>query len=377
MSAYLDNSATTKVCPQAAEKAAFMMTECFGNPSSLHSLGFAAERELTAARASVATLLKADPAYVTFTSGGTEANNLAILGAANAKKRRGHHVVTTAIEHPSVLEAFARLEADGFEVTRVLPQNDGTIDPRDLLAACRPDTILVSAMAVNNETGAIFSWDAVAPAVRRKSPLATLHCDCVQAAGKCALSFDKMGVDLCSVSGHKLHAPKGVGALFMKKGTRLIPPAALGGGQEKGVRSGTENMPAIAAFGEAVKALPTPAEQAKRYEALRAFLLSELADLDDVVVHTPRNAVSYITHLSLLGRKSETLVHALAEQEVFVSGGSACAKGKKSHVLEAMGLPAAEIDSSLRISFSHETTEDDIRAFCNALRTARDTLAHV
>ena len=377
MSAYLDNSATTKVCPQAAEKAAFMMTECFGNPSSLHSLGFAAERELTAARASVATLLKADPAYVTFTSGGTEANNLAILGAANAKKRRGHHVVTTAIEHPSVLEAFARLEADGFEVTRVLPQKDGTIDPRDLLAACRPDTILVSAMAVNNETGAIFSWEAVAPAVRRQSPLATLHCDCVQAAGKCALSFDKMGVDLCSVSGHKLHAPKGVGALFMKKGTRLIPPAALGGGQEKGVRSGTENMPAIAAFGEAVKALPTPAEQAKRYEALRAFLLSELADLDDVVVHTPRNAVSYITHLSLLGRKSETLVHALAEQEVFVSGGSACAKGKKSHVLEAMGLPAAEIDSSLRISFSHETTEDDIRAFCNALRTARNTLAHV
>ena len=377
MSAYLDNSATTKVCPQAAEKAAFMMTACFGNPSSLHSLGFAAERELTAARASVATLLKADPACVTFTSGGTEANNLAILGAANAKKRRGNHVVTTAIEHPSVLEAFARLEADGFEVTRVMPQKDGTIDPRDLLAACRPDTILVSAMAVNNETGAVFSWDTIAPAVRRKSPLAALHCDCVQAAGKCALSFDKMGVDLCSVSGHKLHAPKGVGALFVKKGTRLIPPAALGGGQEKGVRSGTENMPAIAAFGEAVKALPTPAEQTKHYEALRAFLLSELADLDDVVVHTPQNAVSYITHLSLLGRKSETLVHALAEQEVFVSGGSACAKGKKSHVLEAMGLPAAEIDSSLRISFSHETTEDDIRAFCNALRTARDTLAHV
>ena len=377
MSAYLDNSATTKVCPQAAEKAAFMMTTCFGNPSSLHSLGFAAERELTAARANVATLLKADPACVTFTSGGTEANNLAILGAARAKQRRGNHVVTTAIEHPSVLEAFARLEADGFEVTRVMPQKDGTIDPHDLLAACRPDTILVSAMAVNNETGAVFSWDAVAPAVRRKSPLATLHCDCVQAAGKCALSFDKMGVDLCSVSGHKLHAPKGVGALFIKKGTRLIPPAALGGGQEKGVRSGTENMPAIAAFGEAVKALPSPSEQAKHYEALRAFLLSELADLDDVVVHTPQNAVSYITHLSLLGRKSETLVHALAEQEVFVSGGSACAKGKKSHVLEAMGLPAAEIDSSLRISFSHETTEDDIRAFCNALRTARDTLAHV
>ena len=377
MSAYLDNSATTKVCPQAAEKAAFMMTECFGNPSSLHSLGFAAERELTAARANVATLLKADPACVTFTSGGTEANNLAILGAARAKQRRGNHVVTTAIEHPSVLEAFARLEADGFEVTRVAPQKDGTIDPHDLLAACRPDTILVSAMAVNNETGAIFSWDAVAPAVRRKSPLATLHCDAVQAAGKCALSLDKMGVDLCSVSGHKLHAPKGVGALFVKKGTRLIPPAALGGGQEKGVRSGTENMPAIAAFGEAVKALPTPAEQTKHYEALRAFLLSELADLDDVVVHTPRNAVSYITHLSLLGRKSETLVHALAEQEVFVSGGSACAKGKKSHVLQAMGLPAAEIDSSLRLSFSHETTEDELRAFCNALRTARDTLAHV
>ena len=377
MFAYLDNSATTKVCPQAAEKAAYMMTACFGNPSSLHTLGFEAERELTAARTSVATLLKADPACVTFTSGGTEANNLAILGAANAKKRRGNHVVTTAIEHPSVLESFARLEADGFEVTRVMPQSDGTISPRDLLSACREDTILVSAMAVNNETGAVFSWETASPAIRKKSPLATLHCDCVQAAGKCALSLDKMGVDLCSVSGHKLHSPKGVGALFIKKGARLVPPAALGGGQEKGVRSGTENMPAIAAFGEAVKALPSPAEQAKHYEALRALLLSELSDLDDVVIHTPQTAVSYITHLSLLGRKSETLVHALAEKGVYVSGGSACSKGKRSHVLQAMNLPAAEIDSSLRISLSHETDENDIRAFCDALRIARATLAHI
>ncbi len=377
MFAYLDNSATTKVCAAAAEKAAFMMTTCFGNPSSLHSLGFSAERELEAARASVATLLKADPSCVTFTSGGTEANNLAILGAAAAKKRRGNHVVTTAIEHPSVLEAFARLEAEGFEVTRVAPQKDGTILPRDLLAACRADTILVSAMAVNNETGAIFSWETVSAAIRKKSPLATLHCDAVQAAGKCALSLDKMGVDLCSVSGHKLHAPKGVGALFVKKGTRLLPPAALGGGQEKGVRSGTENMPAIAAFGEAVKALPSPAQQAAQYEALKAFLMSELSPLDDVVFHVPEASVSYITHLSLLGRKSETLVHALAEKGVFVSGGSACAKGKKSHVLQAMNLPAAEIDSSLRISFSPDTTKEDIIAFCDALRLARNTLAHV
>lgn len=376
MFAYLDNSATTKVCAPAAAKAAAMMTECFGNPSSLHSLGFAAERELTAARERVATLLKADPGCVTFTSGGTEANNLAILGAANAKKRRGNHVVTTAIEHPSVLEAFARLEADGFEVTRVAPKQDGTVDPRDLLSACRADTVLVSAMAVNNETGAFFSWDTVAPAIRRQSPLATLHCDAVQAAGKCALSFDKMGVDLCSVSGHKLHAPKGVGALFVKKGVRLIPPAALGGGQEKSLRSGTENMPAIAAFGEAVNALPSPAEQKRHYEALRAFLLSLLSETEDVVIHTPETAVPYIVHLSLHGRKSETLVHSLAEKEVYVSGGSACAKGKKSHVLQAMHLPAAEIDSSLRISFSPDTTQDELRAFYDALCFARDTLAH-
>jgi len=377
MSAYLDNSATTKVCEAAAKKAAYMMTECYGNPSSLHSIGFAAERELCAARAAVATLLKADPACVTFTSGGTEANNLAILGTAAAKKRRGNHVVTTAIEHPSVLEAFARLEAEGFEVTRVAPRKDGTIMPGDLLAACRADTILVSAMAVNNETGALFCWETVAAAIRRKSPLATLHCDAVQAAGKLALSFDKMGVDLCSVSGHKLHAPKGVGALFVKKGTRLLPPAALGGGQEKSLRSGTENMPAIAAFGEAVNTLPSPAAQAKRYEHLQSLLLTSLAEIDEVVVHSPAIAVPYITHLSLLGRKSETLVHALAENGVFVSGGSACAKGKKSHVLQAMNLPAAEIDSSLRISFSVETTKTDIAAFCDALRMARDTLAHV
>ena len=376
MSAYLDNSATTKVCAPAAEKAAYMMTECFGNPSSLHSFGFAAERELVAARESVATLLKADPACVTFTSGGTEANNLAILGAAAAKKRRGNHVVTTAIEHPSVLEAFARLEAEGFEVTRVFPEKDGTISPRALLDACREDTVLVSAMAVNNETGAVLSWETLAPAIRKKSPLATLHCDAVQAAGKCALSMEKMGVDLCSVSGHKLHAPKGVGALFVKRGVRLVPPAALGGGQEKGVRSGTENMPAIAAFGEAVKSLPPPAEQAHRYAELQSLLLAELATIDDVVVHKPENAVAYITHLSLLGRKSETLVHALAEKEVFVSGGSACAKGKKSHVLQAMHLPVAEIDSSLRISFSAQTTENEIRAFCDALRLVRDTVAH-
>ncbi len=376
MFAYLDNSATTKVCTAAAEKASKMMTECYGNPSSLHSLGFAAERELTAARESVATLLKADPTAVTFTSGGTEANNLAILGAANAKKRRGNHVITTAIEHPSVLEAFARLEADGFEVTRVAPKRDGTICPRDLLDACRADTVFVSAMAVNNETGAVFSWESVAPAIKRKSPLATLHCDAVQAAGKLALSFDKMGVDLCSVSGHKLHAPKGVGALFVKKGTRLVPPAALGGGQEKSLRSGTENMPAIAAFGEAVKALPSPAEQHRHYEALRAYLLALLSDVDDVVLHTPETAAPYIVHLSLLGRKSETLVHALAEREVYVSGGSACAKGKKSHVLQAMQLPQAEIDSSLRISFSTHTNEDELRAFYDALLFARDTLVH-
>ena len=253
--AYLDNSATTAVCKQAADKAYEMMTGCYGNPSSLHTVGFAAEQELTAARRAVAKLLGCPPDTLIFTSGGTEANNLAILGGWAARKRRGGHAVTTAVEHPSVAAAFDALEKEGAQVDRLVPDEQGRLTAEQIAAACREDTILVSVMLVNNETGARFPVEEAAPLIRRRAPQALIHCDAVQAAGKIPVFPEKMGVDALSVSGHKLHAPKGVGALYLRKGVRVVP-RALGGGQEKGLRSGTEPVPLIAAFGAAAAALP-------------------------------------------------------------------------------------------------------------------------
>lgn len=373
---YLDNSATTAVCKQAADKAYAVMTAQFGNPSSLHSLGIRAESEMTEARQRLADLIGAAEAEIVFTSGGTEANNLAILGAARAKKRRGLHIVRSAIEHPSVTAAFDRLAEEGFEVTVVPPAADGSINPNDVVAACRPDTVLVSVMLVNNETGARFPMDKTAPRIRKRSPLAVIHTDAVQAVGKIPIHVGRMGIDLLSVSGHKLYAPKGVGALYCRKGTRLLPPAALGGGQEKGVRSGTENVPAIAAFGEAIRALPPTAESLARFTALKERLLEGLQSLPEVRVHLPLDGVPYVVNFSVMGLRSETLIHFLAEREIYLSGGSACAKGHASPVLTSMGLPPAEIDSALRVSFGLHNTNEDVDGLLAALRIAANTLTH-
>ena len=247
MAAYLDNSATTAVCAAARDKAIVMMSDNFGNPSSLHTMGIRAEREMTAARRAVCAFFGlddngADLSCVTFTSGGTEANNLAIFGAAAAKKRQGHHVVTTAIEHPSVLEAMKQLEREGFELTIVTPDEHGDISAQALASACRPDTILVSAMLVNNELGTLLPIREAVPLIRAAAPQALIHCDAVQAAGKLPLKVRALDVDMMSISGHKLHAPKGVGALYVKRGVRIVP-RLFGGGQEKGLRSGTESVP--------------------------------------------------------------------------------------------------------------------------------------
>ena len=373
---YLDNSATTAVCQAAAEKALDTMTKGYGNPSSLHSLGIRAEAELTRARQRLAALIGATEPEIYFTSGGTEANNLAILGAAAAKKRRGQHLVVSAIEHPSVSAAFERLAEQGFTVTVVPPQADGHIDPQAVLDACRPDTVLVSVMLVNNETGARFPMERIAPRIRKIAPLATIHTDAVQAVGKIPVHCGRLGVDLLTISGHKLYAPKGVGALYCRKGTRLIPPAALGGGQEKGLRSGTENTPAIAAFGEAIATLPSTAECEKRFSALRERLVAGLRKLPEVRLHLPQGGVPYIVNFSLMGLRSETLIHFLAEREIYVSGGSACAKGHTSPVLTAMRLPAEEIDSALRVSFGIHNTIDEVDALLDALQTAATTLTH-
>ncbi len=370
---YLDNSATTRVCRQAADKAYTMMTENYGNPSSLHTLGFQAERELTAARRAVGAMLGAAPETVVFTSGGTEANNLAIFGLTAAYPRAGRHIVTTAVEHPSVAAACDLLEQQGYTVTRLQPNREGVITPAQMVEACRPDTGLVAVMLVNNETGARFALEQAVGEIRRRSPGAHIHCDGVQAAGKIPVNAERWGLDTLSASSHKIHGPKGCGALYVRKGVRLTP-RQVGGGQEKGLRSGTEGTPLIAAFGAAAAALPPYAEQAAHYAALRQRLFERLQDLPGVQFHLPTGGVPYITHLSVPGYRSETLLHFLAQKDIYVSSGSACAKGAKSPVLTAMGLSADEIDSALRVSVSRENTVEDMDRFAEALQEAMRTL---
>ena len=370
---YLDNSATTVVSPSAAAAMVQVMTQGYGNPSSLHTLGVEAETAVTAARGAVARLIGASADQVVFTGSGTEANNLAILGGAAAKNRRPHVAVTTAVEHPSVSACFDELEKQGWSVTRLIPNENGIVTPEQVANVCTADTTLVSIMAVNNETGARFDIPAMVAQVRRVAPGALFHTDCVQAAGKLPLFAERWDVDLLSVSGHKLHGPKGVGALYIRKGVRLLP-RTLGGGQERGLRSGTEPVPAIVGFGTAAAEIAPFAEQEKHYTKLRDVLLSELNGMPDVRLHLPLGGVPYIVNFSLLGFRSETLVHFLASRGIFVSGGSACSKGKHSPVLTAMGLPEREIDSSLRISFSYHNTQEEIYALAQALKEAAATL---
>jgi len=371
---YLDNSATTRVCRAAADKAYQMMTDTYGNPSSLHSLGFRAEQELTAARKAVAGLMGVQPEQIWFTSGGTEANNTAIFGGVAAHAHDGRHIVTTAVEHASVSAAIDQLEKQGYEVTRLVPDDSGFVDAPTIAAACRPDTVLVAVMLVNNETGARFPLENAVCGIRRVAPRAHIHCDAVQAAGKLPLYAERWNVDSMSVSAHKLHGPKGVGALYIRRGARVLP-RQFGGKQEGGLRPGTEAVPLIAAFGAAVGELPPPHRQMEHYDRLRRRLLERLDGVEGIRFHLPRFGVPYIIHLSAPGLKSETMLHYLAQKDIYVSSGSACSKGAKSPVLTALGLPAAEIDSALRVSLYRDNTEEDIDRFAEVLLEAMTTLA--
>lgn len=371
---YLDNSATTQVSREAADKAYRLMTEVYGNPSSLHAMGFQAERELTAARGSVAQLMGVPAECVVFTSGGTEANNLAILGSVAAHPRDGKHVVTTAVEHSSVTAACDALEKQGYEVTRLKPDISGNVTAQQILDACRPDTVLVAVMLVNNETGARFPLEEAVKGIRRISQKAHIHCDAVQAAGKLPLHIRRWGLDSASISAHKIHGPKGCGALYIRTGARVLP-RNIGGKQESGLRCGTEAVPLIAAFGVAAGQLPPWSEQRPHYEQLRQQLLEGLGQLGCVCFHLPQGGVPYIVHFSVPGLRSETLLHFLAQREIYVSSGSACSKGAKSPVLTAMGLPAAEIDSALRVSMDMHNTAEDIQRLITALQEATASLA--
>ena len=371
---YLDNSATTRVCEAAAQAAYRLMTEVYGNPSSLHSMGFQAEREMTATRRQVATLIGCEEGEITFTSGGTEANNLAIFGAVAAHPHDGRHIVTTAVEHASVSASVDALEKEGYTVTRLVPDENGVLTAEAIASACRPDTVLVAVMLVNNEIGSRFPLEQAVPAIRRVATKAHIHCDAVQAAGKMPIRVGRWGVDSMAVSAHKIHGPKGVGALYLRRGARILP-RQLGGKQEGGLRCGTEAVPLIAAFGAAVGELPPVPKQIAHYDALRRHLLARLGDNPAVRFHLPTGGVPYIIHLSVPGYKSETLLHFLAQKEIYVSSGSACSKGAKSPVLTAMGLPAEEIDSALRVSLCRDNTIEDMDRFADGLLEAMEKLA--
>lgn len=370
---YLDNSATTPVLREAAEKAFAVMTQEYGNPSSLHSRGFQARRELESAREAVAGRLGAKPEEVFFTSGGTEGNNMALFGAAMAGKRRGNKIVTTAVEHDSVLNALKELEKEGFEVVYLKPDEGGRISEEQIFRAIDEKTILVSMMLVNNETGAVFPVQAAAKAIRRAKAPALLHTDGVQAFGKLDFTPQKLGADLVTISAHKIHGPKGAGALYVKKGTHLLP-RTFGGGQERGLRSGTESVPLICAFGEAARLLPKAADTLPEMQTLNAALRERLSALPGVEINSPEDALPYILNFTAGSVRAETMLHFLSERGVYVSSGSACGKAKPSHVLTAMGLPKERVASALRVSFSRFSTKEDVEALASALKEGLEVL---
>lgn len=359
MEAYFDNSATTAPCAEAIEAINIALRECWGNPSSLHRTGNKAKELLDLSRESIAKRLSCSPEEIFFTSGGTESNNLAVIGAANQMKRFGKRIVSTSIEHPSVDEALNRLEEDGFEVIKLKVDHYGKINEKELFTAVNSNTILITMMLVNNEVGSIMPIaSAKRAAMAARSP-ALIHCDAVQAFGKMPIKPAALGVDLMTISSHKIHGPKGVGALYIRKGVKL-KPRTFGGAQEMKIRPGTEAMPAIAGFAAAARALPDLKKELEHATMLRDYMVSHLTEIDGVVINSPDDALPFVTNISIIGTKSEPMLNYLSERGISVSSGSACSKGKKSHVLAKLELDAKRLESPLRISFSRYTTLDEI-----------------
>lgn len=366
---YLDNSATTPLCEEARAAVSDAVTKYYANPSAVHGKGVEVRRQIELARASVAAIMGADPADVYFSHSGTLANNTAVFGAALAREKQGKRIITTATEHPSVLRAMEALEKRGFEIVRLTPGSDGAFDPMELLSALNRQTVLVSTMLVNNELGFINPVETIAQAVKRTGAPALIHVDAIQGYGKLPIKVKSLGVDLLTVSGHKVHGPKGVGALYVRKGVH-IRNIVYGGGQENDLFSGTENVPGILGFGAAARALPDVSKTLSLVRDRRNDLLNMLAMNPAVKINSPKNALPYILNLSVPGVPSQVLINYLSGKGIYVSAGSACKRGHRSDVLVKMGLPPARIDSAIRVSLSRFTTAEELHTFAHALESA-------
>lgn len=362
---YFDNAATTRALPEAVEKMAHMLCEEYGNPASVSAMGLAVEKEIKKAAESIARGIHCNPDEVFFTSGGTEGDNWAIYGTAEGYKRQGRHFITTQIEHPAVKNPMKKLEEEGAEVTWLGVDRQGHISLAELEAAIRPDTVLVSVILVNNETGTVQDAAAIGKLIKEKNPRMLFHLDAVQAFGKYPIDVEKMKVDLLTMSGHKIHAPKGTGMLYMRKGLK-VKPLMLGGGQQRGQRPGTENGPGAAALGIAADAaFSSLKESIEAVREVKKILLDGILAMPDTQLNGDGldAASPYVLNVTFKGLRSEVLLHALESKGIVVSAGSACDSKKKvgSPVLTAMGLPFAEIEGAVRFSFCRHNTADEAR----------------
>ena len=365
---YLDNPATTKPCPEAVAAMTKALTENWGNPSALYEFGIDAARSLRSARHQVAAAMGAEPDRVFFTSGGTEADNWAIFGTVKRLGKRGKHIVTTNIEHHAILNCMKELESQGYDVTYLQPDSLGRITLDALKAALRKDTILVSIMMVNNEVGSVMPIAQMAKLTHKLCPDAIFHTDAVQGFLKVHFAAKTLGADLISVSSHKVHGPKGCGALYVSPRLKSFPPLLLGGGQESGLRSGTEGTPAIFGFAAACNAVSsTYKEDSLREKAMIAGLVEKLEKLEGVTVNGAHEA-PHVLSIAIPGVPTQNSINLLQDAGICVSAGSACAKGHRSHVLTAMGLPPETIDASFRLSLCRDTTQEELDALYRVIR---------
>lgn len=373
MEVYFDNSATTRCYDSVKNIVIKTMTEDFGNPSAMHLKGMEAEKYVKDSAEKLARLLKVQEKEILFTSGGTESDNLALIGAAMANKRSGNHIITTSVEHPAVSQPALFLQEQGFEVTYLPVDSNGVVQLETLKAVLRPDTILVSVMYVNNEVGSVMPVEEIGKLIHEKSPKALFHVDAIQAFGKYRIHPKKVGIDLLSVSSHKIHGPKGVGFLYINEKAK-IQPQILGGGQQSGIRSGTDNVPGIAGLGVAAEEIYGNLDaNVEKMFCLKEHIAKGLEKIGDIRINGMplREGAPQILSISVMGVRSEVLLHALEEKGIYVSAGSACSshKRKPSSTLSAMGMTRDQIESTVRLSFSEENTMEEADYFLQVMET--------